>query len=76
MNVYKVELLVVDSDGLGPEGVRATLENARYPNHCMSPSVMSIDAREVEWDDAHPLNMRSTQADEFRRLFAKETPHG
>jgi len=70
MNVYKIEILVIDFDGLGEDGVRSTIENARYPNHCISPSVQAIATRNIEWSDEHPLNNSSTADDEYRRLFA------
>ena len=39
MRVYKVTLCIVDHDKLGEEGIVIEIENVRYPNHCMSPSV-------------------------------------
>lgn len=69
--VHKITLLVVDTDDLGADNVREVLENARYPNHCIGPSVMDIQTREVEWSDDHPLNKRVTVRSEFERLFAE-----
>lgn len=71
MKVFKIELLVIDFDGLGEEGVRHELTNVRYANDCISPNVKSIEARDIEWSDDHPLNMRTTADAEFRRLFAE-----
>jgi hypothetical protein len=71
MKVFKIELLVIDFDGLGEDGVRDALENARYPNRCISPDVKAIDTRDVEWSDDHPLNKRTTADAEYRRLFAE-----
>ncbi len=68
--VYRVVLMVVGDDDLDPSAVCSELENAHYSNHCMTPSVMQIDAREVEWTDNHPLNLRSTQKMSFDALFA------
>lgn len=71
MKAYKVELLVVDHDGIGAKGVTQELENARFGNRCISPQVMKVDERDVgEWDDSHPLNMRSQAPAEYQRLFA------
>lgn len=71
MKAYRIELLVIDFDGLGPNGVRSAIENTRYANHCISPSVMAVDERDIgEWSDDNPLNKHSTAAAEFRRLFA------
>lgn len=67
--VHKVTLLIVDHDNLGARGVVETLENHRYPNHCIAPGVMSIETQEVEWSDDHPLNNRKTQAAAAQNLF-------
>lgn len=69
VQVHKVVLLVVDHDNLGPEGLRQEIENVNYPNDCVSPGVMSIETREIEWTDDHPLNLGRTQRAEFARLF-------
>lgn len=67
--IHKVTLLVVDHDGIGADEVVTVLENSRYPNHCMSPDVMAIETREVEWSDDHPLNQRDTMEAAFDELF-------
>lgn len=72
VNVYKIEVLVIDFDGLGPKGVQDTIENAHYPNHCISPQVKAVDIRQIEWSDEHPLNRRDTADAEYQRLF--DTP--
>jgi hypothetical protein len=75
MKVYRVELMVIDHDNLGERGVRETLENTRFPNDCLNPSVTRIDGRDIgEWRDDHPLNRRSTADAEFDRLFADPAP--
>ena len=68
MKVYKVELLIIDHDALGPEEVRVVLENANYPNDCIRPQIASIEDREIEWTDEHPLNQRTWLA-AFRAMF-------
>ena len=71
MKVYKVTLLIVDHDALGSDDIATTLENARYPNRCISPDVMAIESRDIgEWRDDHPLNYRDKIKSEFERLFA------
>jgi hypothetical protein len=30
--VYKVELLIIDHDGLGQDEITSVIENTRYPN--------------------------------------------
>lgn len=70
MQVHKIVLTVIDFDGLGQQGVIEALENARYPNRCISPSVLTADTRDCgEWHDDHPLNKRSTADAEMARLF-------
>lgn len=73
VKVHKVELLVVDMDGLGAEEVGEVLENARYPNHCIGPTVQAIETREVEWSDDHPLNGPNAY-DAYVALFKVEEP--
>ena len=69
--VYKVELMIIDHDGIGADQVRVVLENQRYPNHCISPEVANVEEREVEWSDEHPLNSRRTWRAAFEALFER-----
>lgn len=72
MKVYKLEVMVIDFDELGTQGMIDTLENTTYPNRCMNPRVMSIEERDIgKWTDDHPLN-KSGAKEEFRRLFSAE----
>lgn len=74
MKVYKVEVMIIDFDRLGPDDIKSAIENTRYANHCISPQVKSIAERDIgEWDDNHPLNRRDTCDAEYRRLFGIET---
>jgi hypothetical protein len=74
MKAYKVELLIVDFDELGPDDVRETIENQRYPNDCISPNVKSIEVRDIgEWHDDHPLNDSRTADAEYQRLFGVDS---
>jgi hypothetical protein len=70
--VHKVTLMIVDFDKLDAEGVKEVIENTRYPNRCLNPDVMTIETKEVEWDDEHPLNYRSSREKAFEELFASE----
>lgn len=54
--VFKIEAMFIDHDNLGVLGVQEVIENARLPNHIIPPRIVKMDAREVEWDDDHPLN--------------------
>lgn len=70
MKAYKVEILIIDHDNLGADGVREALEETRYPNRCIMPKVQSIEGRDIgEWTDEHPLNRRSTAAAAYKELF-------
>ena len=68
--VHRLVVCIIDHDNLGPEQVAEVLENARYPNRCINPDVVSIETAEVEWSDDHPLNMRGTSKAAFAELFA------
>jgi hypothetical protein len=67
--VYKLEVLIVDHDGIGPEEAVAVLENARYPNRCINPRVAVTEERSVEWSDEHPLNDTRTWREAFAEMF-------
>lgn len=68
--VIRVEVMVLDFDDLGVDGVRETLENTKYPNRCITPHVMEIEERDIgTWSDEHPLNQHSKQKAFFQELF-------
>lgn len=67
--VHRVELLVVDHDDLGADGVAEVLEHTKYHNRCISPNVKRVETAEVEWSDDHPLNHTSTEDAAYRELF-------
>ena len=71
MNVYKIEILVIDHDELGSVGIAETIQNTKYPNRCIYPEVKRITVRSVEWSDDHPLNIRATADEFYRELFEK-----
>ncbi len=72
--VHKIVICIVDPDDLGAAEVKTVLEGARYPNHCISPRVVAVETREVEWADDHPLNRRGSIASAFTQLFTDEDP--
>ena len=75
MKAYRVEILIIDHDKLGPDEIKVVLENQKYPNWCIYPIVKRVDGAELgEWTDDHPLNRRSTSDAEYRRLFSRLTP--
>lgn len=58
MKAYKLEILIIDFDGVGVD-IPEMIENAKYPNYCISPHVMSVKEADIgEWDEEHPLNKR------------------
>lgn len=70
MKVHKVESYIVDFDDVGEENIKDLIENARFPNRCISLNVIKIATKDIgEWNDDHPLNMRSTAEAELKRLF-------
>lgn len=72
MKAFKTEILIIDFDELGKDGILEELENANFPNDCLSLDVQSIEEKDIgEWSDDHPLNNISTSRAECKRLFAK-----
>ncbi len=69
IKVHKVVVMVIDHDGLGAASVKEQLENARYPNRCISPIAMDVETREVEWSDNHVLNNLRRREWEFHQMF-------
>ena len=74
MQVHKIEIMVIDFDKIGVEGIKEVLENTKYPNRCINPEVISIQTRDIgEWDDDNPLNNVKSADAEYGRLFDKVT---
>lgn len=72
MKAYKIELLVIDFDELGKDSIIQEIENANYPNDCLSPMVKSVVEKDIgEWHDDHPLNKLSTVDVTYKELFNK-----
>ena len=70
MKAYRIEILVIDFDELGLDGVRREIENARYPNRCISTDVQAVEEADIgDWSDDHPLNNSGKAAAEYMRLF-------
>lgn len=69
MKAYKVELLIIDFDQCGDE-IEGIIENANYPNDCISPNVLSIKEADIgEWDDDHPLNKVEGFEESVKKYF-------
>ena len=70
MKAHKVTLFIIDMDEVGAEEIKVVIENAHYPNRCISPEVYNIETVDVgEWSDDHPLNQTATAHLEWERLF-------
>ena len=68
IGVYKVTLLVIDTEGIGAKAIKEHIENTKH----VQPIVMGLETRTVDWSDDHPLNKSATCEAEFRRLFGGE----
>jgi hypothetical protein len=68
--VHKLEILIIDHDGLGADEVQSVLEETHYPNRCIRPHVLKIQTRQVEWSDEHPLNNVNTFDAAQEELFS------
>lgn len=70
MKAYKLEILIIDHDELGPDEIVSEIERANYANDCISPDVKSIIGVDIgEWDDDHPLNKRDLCEEYYNRFF-------
>ena len=68
MKVIRLDVMVVDFDGMGIEAVKEEIENMRHT----SGVVLSAKEREIsDWHDDHPLNCRDTAKAEIERLFSE-----
>ena len=63
--VYKIEIMVIDFEKSGEQDIRDCLESCKYVN----PTVVSMESREVEWSDDHPLNKHDTSEKAYQELF-------
>ncbi len=70
MKAYKIELLIIDFDELGQEGIETELNNVNFPNDCISLNIKNIIEKDIgDWHDNHPLNLNDTVDKEYKRLF-------
>lgn len=70
MKAYKIELLIIDFDGIGSDGISEEILNARYANDCIDPQIKKITESDIgEWHDGHPLNLKSQSTEEYKKLF-------
>lgn len=75
MRAYVLTIVVIDHDRIGSAGVKAAIEEARYPNRCIGPSVESATEYDIgAWTDDHPLNLRSTDKAQWLREHGSPKP--
>ena len=73
MKAYRIELLVIDFDGIGGDEIQAVLEAERFPNDCINLKIQRVDSRDIgDWTDDHPLNRAETSSAEYERLFGAD----
>lgn len=69
MKAYKIELLVIDFENVGSD-IPRMIEDQKYPNYCISPTVMAVQEADIgEWKDDHPLNKRDTRKEYYNLVF-------
>ena len=74
MRAYKITLLFLDFDEVGPQEAKSLIENARPPNRIDPGTVMDLQVADIdEWSDDHPLNSRATRARAFAEIFPTST---
>lgn len=72
MEVLKVEIVIVNHDNVDAQEIVDIFESrSMYPNDCISPRVIGIDSRKIDYTDDHPLNSRDggKVLESFTRLF-------
>jgi hypothetical protein len=71
MKLIQMTVTVIDFDHLGAEEVVSTLENANYPNDCISPRVHDVKVHDIgDWSDDHPLNQNSTFEEAYKKIIS------
>ncbi len=70
MKAYKIELLIIDHDEIGAEGIIIELENTKYSNRCINSEVKKVVEKDIgNWHDNHPFNFKDKSTEEYERLF-------
>lgn len=65
VKIYKIEISVIDFQGIGKVGIIQELQNMKY----IHPELRSIKEREITWSDDHPLNNPITSDSYYKTLF-------
>jgi hypothetical protein len=70
LKAYKIELLVIDNEGIGIQEISGLIGDCKY----VYPKIQRIVERDIgEWYDDHPLNKKDTCDAEYERLFRGDT---
>ena len=69
VEIHKIELYIIDFDKLGADGVARTLANQSFPNDCITPNIVSVETKTVQWHDDHPLNSLAICDMAYKELF-------
>lgn len=64
--VYRMEVMVVDHEGLDVDSVIYEVEKSKYAHI----RVLDLESKSVEWDDDNPLNHADTQRAALREVFS------
>ena len=70
VEVHKITLPIIDHGGVGAKEISDLIKMQKFPNLYISPNVVSIETRQIEYSDDHPLNCAGSEK-EFERLFAE-----
>lgn len=72
MKAFKLELYVVDYEGLGLDVFLQNLDYMRY----YSPVILdAVEADIGDWSDDHPLNSRKTTKEQKLSYFTGDNPY-
>ena len=67
-NAFKVELLILNLENVKQEELQDMLENVKY----LYPRIISIESKDIDFHDDHPLNKDGEVFDKaYRELFKK-----
>lgn len=72
MKVHRVTMIFFDFDNVRDD-LKEIIENAQYPNDCLTPAVAKIETVEVvDWSDDLPINkINNDKNAEFDKLLKK-----
>lgn len=65
---YKIELLILDWEKRSEDDIKHMIKNVKY----LYPTIISIESRDIDFDDNHPLNKSGDIFNEaYQALFKK-----